>query len=168
MNPAEEDAARNCPWRDAESTKAGDVRVENVPDATIKESTDALIRTVRACICGGDLWPYHDLVPSEKGRPMGHEAIGVVEDVGRDVRKVKKGDFVIMPFAYSDGQSDLISPLEGTKFCVISHRPSALPPMPQKTFPLLRQNHPSNPTQLSADPPSGSGSRTSKVGRRCN
>jgi len=82
---------------------AGDVRVENVPDATIRESTDALIRTVRACICGSDLWPYHDLVPSESGRPMGHEAIGVVEAVGRDVRKVKKGDFVVMPFAFSDG-----------------------------------------------------------------
>src|SRR5436305_3917105 len=83
--------------------KAGDVRIENVPDATIKQPTDALVRITRACICGSDLWPYHDMEPTERGRPMGHEAIGVVEAVGRDVRKVKKGDFVVMPFAYSDG-----------------------------------------------------------------
>ncbi|HTX52923.1 MAG TPA: alcohol dehydrogenase catalytic domain-containing protein, partial [Candidatus Baltobacteraceae bacterium] len=57
----------------------------------------------RACICGSDLWPYKDLPPTPNGRPMGHEAIGVVEAVGKEVRKVKKGDFVIMPFAYSDG-----------------------------------------------------------------
>src|SRR5437868_12758631 len=84
--------------------KAGDVRIENVPDATIKQPTDALIRVTRACICGSDLWPYHDLPPTESGRGMGHEAIGVVEDVGAAVRKVKKGDFVVMPFAYSDGE----------------------------------------------------------------
>lgn len=83
--------------------RAGDVRVENVPDATIKQPTDALVRITRACICGSDLWPYKDLPPTENGRRMGHEAIGVVEAVGADVRKVKKGDFVIMPFAYSDG-----------------------------------------------------------------
>jgi len=82
---------------------AGDVRVEHVPDATIVEPTDALVRVVRACICGSDLWPYRDMPPVEGGRSMGHEAIGVVEDVGRDVRRVKAGDFVIMPFAFSDG-----------------------------------------------------------------
>ena len=84
--------------------RAGDVRVENVPDATIVNPTDALVRVTRACICGSDLWPYKDLAPTEKGRPMGHEAIGVVEAVGADVRKVKKGDFVVMPFAFSDGE----------------------------------------------------------------
>jgi len=84
--------------------RAGDVRVENVPDATISKPTDALVRITRACICGSDLWPYRDLEPTEKGQPMGHEAIGVVEAVGSDVSKLKKGDFVVMPFAYSDGQ----------------------------------------------------------------
>jgi len=83
--------------------RAGDVRVETVPDATITKPTDALVRITRACICGSDLWPYKDLPPTPNGRPMGHEAIGVVEAVGNEVRKVKKGDFVIMPFAYSDG-----------------------------------------------------------------
>ena len=84
--------------------RAGDVRVENVPDATIVNPTDALVRITRACICGSDLWPYKDLAPTEKGRAMGHEAIGVVEAVGNQVRKVKKGDFVVMPFAFSDGE----------------------------------------------------------------
>jgi len=83
--------------------RAGDVRIENIPDATIKKPTDALLRITRACICGSDLWPYHDLPPTETGQRMGHEAIGVIEAVGSDVRKIKKGDFVIMPFAYSDG-----------------------------------------------------------------
>src|SRR3954469_17330181 len=83
--------------------KAGDVRVENVPDPKIAEPTDAIIRITRACICGSDLWPYHDLEPSKNGRRMGHEAIGIVDDVGREVRKVKRGDFVIMSFAFSDG-----------------------------------------------------------------
>src|SRR5678815_2604801 len=82
---------------------AGDVRIENVPDATIVEPTDALLRITRACICGSELWPYKLLDPAEGSRPMGHEAIGIVEAVGSEVRTVKRGDFVIMPFAYSDG-----------------------------------------------------------------
>ena len=53
--------------------KAGDVRIENVPDATIVEPTDALIRITRACICGSDLWPYNELAATETGRRMGHE-----------------------------------------------------------------------------------------------
>lgn len=83
--------------------KAGDVRIENRPDAAIKVQTDAVIRVTRACICGSDLWPYNDMQPLAGGRPMGHEAIGIVEAVGADVRRIKVGDLVIMPFAYSDG-----------------------------------------------------------------
>jgi hypothetical protein len=82
---------------------AGDVRVENVPDARIVEPTDALITVTNACICGSDLWPYKSMEPSEVGRPIGHEAVGVVEAVGADVRTLKVGDVVVMPFAYSDG-----------------------------------------------------------------
>jgi hypothetical protein len=82
---------------------AGDVRVEKVPDARIEEPADAIIRVVRASICGSDLWPYKDMPASETGRPMGHEAIGVVEDVGAEVRRIKPGDLVVMPFAFSDG-----------------------------------------------------------------
>src|SRR5215213_3750513 len=83
--------------------EAGDVRVIDVPDASIVEATDAIIRITSACICGSDLWPYADLERIEEGRPMGHEAIGVVEDVGADVLTIKRGDLVVMPFAFSDG-----------------------------------------------------------------
>ena len=82
---------------------AGDVRIENVPDARPIEPTDALVVVTRACVCGSDLWPYNLMEPSETGRRMGHEAIGVVEAVGADVRTMKVGDVVLMPFAYSDG-----------------------------------------------------------------
>jgi threonine dehydrogenase-like Zn-dependent dehydrogenase len=82
---------------------AGDVRIEKVPDPKITEPTDAVIRVTRACVCGSDLWPYQKMERNDTGRVMGHEAIGVVEDVGADVRKIKRGDFVIMPFAFSDG-----------------------------------------------------------------
>lgn len=82
---------------------AGDVRVENVPDAHLVEPTDALLAVRRACICGSDLWPYNLMEPGEAARPMGHEAIGVVEAVGAQVGTLKVGDLVVMPFAYSDG-----------------------------------------------------------------
>ena len=82
---------------------AGDVRTENVPDAKIIEPTDAVVRVTSACICGSDLWPYASMERSETGNSMGHEAIGVVEDVGSQVSTIKRGDLVVMPFAYSDG-----------------------------------------------------------------
>src|SRR5881396_1098422 len=82
---------------------AGDVRIENVPDARLIAPTDALVAVTRACICGSDLWPYRTLGHSDIGRRMGHEAIGVVEGVGADVRTISVGDVVVMPFAYSDG-----------------------------------------------------------------
>src|SRR5436305_4147125 len=82
---------------------AGDVRIEDVPDPSIVDPTDAILRVTRACICGSDLWPYNSMAPSETGQSMGHEAIGVVEEIGADVRTVKRGDVVVMPFAISDG-----------------------------------------------------------------
>ena len=82
---------------------AHDVRVERVPDARLVEPTDALVTVTRACICGSDLWPYNAMKPSETGNRMGHEFIGRVEEVGSQVRTVKKGDLVVAPFAWSDG-----------------------------------------------------------------
>jgi threonine dehydrogenase-like Zn-dependent dehydrogenase len=83
---------------------AGDVRIESVPDSRVIEPTDAVVVVRRACICGSDLWPYKGLEEfPATGRRMGHEAIGVVEAVGTEVRKVKRGNVVVMPFAYSDG-----------------------------------------------------------------
>jgi threonine dehydrogenase-like Zn-dependent dehydrogenase len=85
---------------------AGDVRIEDVPDARLIEPTDAVVRVARACICGSDLWPYNGMEPTDGGRRMGHEAIGVVEDVGADVHTMKPGDVVVMPFAFSDGSCE--------------------------------------------------------------
>src|SRR3954465_2157724 len=82
---------------------AGDVRVEEVPDPTISDPTDALIRVTYACVCGSDLHPYHDLEATPEGRRMGHETIGAVEQVGEQVTTLRPGDTVIVPFAWSDG-----------------------------------------------------------------
>jgi threonine dehydrogenase-like Zn-dependent dehydrogenase len=81
----------------------GDVRVEDVPDPRLEQPTDALVRVVRTCVCGSDLHPYHSRRPSDTGSPMGHEFIGVVEETGPDVSRVRAGDFVIAPFAWFDG-----------------------------------------------------------------
>src|SRR5258708_38367261 len=83
--------------------KAGGGRVENGADPKVLDPTDAILRVTRACICGSDLWPYKLMEPVDNGQRMGHEAVGVVEDVGAEVRTLKAGDFVVMPFAFSDG-----------------------------------------------------------------
>ena len=82
---------------------AGDVRIETVPDPAVVEPHDALVRVTRAAICGSDLWPYKSMEPSDEGRRMGHEFIGVVEEAGADVRTMKPGDLVVAPFVWSDG-----------------------------------------------------------------
>ena len=82
---------------------AGEVRVDDVPDARLVEPTDALVTVTSAAICGSDLWPYKSMEHSETGRRMGHEFIGVVEDVGPEVRTLKAGDLVVTPFLWSDG-----------------------------------------------------------------
>ncbi|PSL02829.1 threonine dehydrogenase-like Zn-dependent dehydrogenase [Haloactinopolyspora alba] len=81
---------------------AGDVRVENVPDAAVQHPTDAVVRVVRTCVCGSDLHPYRSMPAGSGPAPMGHEFVGVVEETGSDVSTVKRGDFVVSPFAFSD------------------------------------------------------------------
>jgi threonine dehydrogenase-like Zn-dependent dehydrogenase len=78
------------------------ITIAERPDAALKEPTDAVVRVVLSCVCGSDLWYYRGDSPFEPG-PIGHEFVGVVEEVGSDVANVKKGDFVIAPFAFSDG-----------------------------------------------------------------
>jgi len=78
------------------------IGVAERPDPVIAEPTDAVVGVVLACVCGSDLWYYRGDSPFEPG-PIGHEFVGVVEDVGAEVRGIAKGDLVIAPFAYSDG-----------------------------------------------------------------
>jgi threonine dehydrogenase-like Zn-dependent dehydrogenase len=79
-----------------------DVRFEERPDPAILEPTDAIIRLSATCICGSDLWPYRGVNAIAEPTPMGHEYCGVVEDTGRGVRAIKKGQFVIGSFFASD------------------------------------------------------------------
>src|SRR3954462_12920491 len=72
------------------------------PDTSLRESTDAIVGVVLACVCGSDLWYYRGDSPFEPG-PIGHEFVGVVEDTGSEVTAIKEGDLVIAPFAFSDG-----------------------------------------------------------------
>ena len=72
------------------------------PDPKIQELRDAVVRVVLGCVCGSDLWYYRGLSPHELG-PIGHEFIGVVEQVGANVHDIAPGDFVVAPFTYSEG-----------------------------------------------------------------
>ncbi|MFE5568858.1 zinc-dependent alcohol dehydrogenase family protein [Amycolatopsis japonica] len=81
---------------------AGDVRVETVPDPKVSEPTDALLRVVRSCICGSDLWPYGSMPARDRGVRIGHEFLGLVEAVGSAVTTLKPGDLAVAPFVYSD------------------------------------------------------------------
>ena len=80
-----------------------DVRSEELPEPTIIEPTDAIVRNAATCICGSDLWEYRGLNPIEHPQPFGHEYCGVVEAVGGAVTSVKPGQFVIGSFFASDG-----------------------------------------------------------------
>lgn len=81
---------------------ARDVRFEDRPEPAILEPTDAVIRLPVTCICGSDLWPYRGISEYPEGTPMGHEYCGFVEEVGRDVKSVEPGQFVIGSFFASD------------------------------------------------------------------
>ncbi len=85
---------------------AGDVRVEHVPDPVLREPTDALVRVVRSCICGSDLWPYGSRPATEHGDRIGHEFLGVVEEIGAGVSGLKRGDLVLAPFVWADNTCD--------------------------------------------------------------
>jgi threonine dehydrogenase-like Zn-dependent dehydrogenase len=86
--------------------QAGDVRVETVPDPVLREPTDAIVRVTSACICGSDLWPYQSMKPSAEGRRMGHEFIGIVDEVGTEVSGLAPGDLVVAPFVWADNTCD--------------------------------------------------------------
>jgi threonine dehydrogenase-like Zn-dependent dehydrogenase len=79
-----------------------DIRLEERPSPTIDEPTDAIIRVTASCICGSDLWPYRGENDITAGAPIGHEMVGVVEEVGSSVTSFRPGDFVVVPFCHSD------------------------------------------------------------------
>lgn len=80
-----------------------DIRVEEVADPVLSTGGDAIVRVVAACVCGSDLWPYRGIAKVGEPHRIGHEFVGIVEDVGPDVRVVRPGDFVIAPFYVCDG-----------------------------------------------------------------
>jgi threonine dehydrogenase-like Zn-dependent dehydrogenase len=85
---------------------AGDVRVQDVPDPKLEEPTDAVVRVLRSCICGSDLWPYGSMPATGGGRRIGHEFLGVVEGAGPDVPGLRAGDLVVAPFMWADNTCD--------------------------------------------------------------
>jgi threonine dehydrogenase-like Zn-dependent dehydrogenase len=85
----------------------GDVRVENREDPRIERPTDAVIRVAAACVCGSDLWPYRGIEPVDGPTPMGHEYVGVVEQVGSDVATIRPGQFVVGSFFASDNTCEI-------------------------------------------------------------
>jgi threonine dehydrogenase-like Zn-dependent dehydrogenase len=80
----------------------GDIRVEERPDPTIEHPAQAVLKVVAGCICGSDLWPYRGENPITPGSPIGHEMVGVVEEIGPEVREFGVGDFVVAPFVHCD------------------------------------------------------------------
>ena len=85
----------------------GDVRAEQVPDPAIEQPFDAVVRVVLSSVCGSDLHPYHRRMnPDAPPRPIGHEFLGVVEEVGSAVARVKRGDLVVAADTFSDGTCD--------------------------------------------------------------
>ncbi|MFF5225061.1 zinc-dependent alcohol dehydrogenase family protein [Dactylosporangium sp. NPDC000521] len=85
----------------------GDVRVQEREDPRIAEPTDAIIRLSATCVCGSDLWPYRGIEQVDGPAPMGHEYVGIVEEVGADVRTVRPGQFVVGSFFASDNTCEI-------------------------------------------------------------
>jgi threonine dehydrogenase-like Zn-dependent dehydrogenase len=81
---------------------AGNVIVDDVPDASLSQPTDAVVRVLRSCVCGSDLWSYRGVINRAERSRLGHEFIGLVEEVGSEVRTLRPGDLVVAPFMWSD------------------------------------------------------------------
>jgi threonine dehydrogenase-like Zn-dependent dehydrogenase len=85
----------------------GDIRVEDRADPTIEKPTDAIIRLAATCVCGSDLWPYRGIEEVSGPAPMGHEYVGIVEEVGSDVTTIRAGQFVVGSFFASDNTCEI-------------------------------------------------------------
>lgn len=82
------------------------MEVREVPRPKIEKPTDAIVRVLKACVCGSDLWWFRGINEREHGSLVGHEAIGVIDEVGADVHDMKPGDFVIVPFTHACGHCE--------------------------------------------------------------
>jgi threonine dehydrogenase-like Zn-dependent dehydrogenase len=82
---------------------AGQVIVDDVPDPELRQPSDAIVRVVRSCVCGSDLWAYRDTFKREPRSRLGHEFIGIVEEIGSAVSTLQQGDLVVAPFSYGCG-----------------------------------------------------------------
>lgn len=85
----------------------GDVRVEDRPEPSIVNPTDALIRLTTTCVCGSDLWSYRGIVETTEPRPIGHEYVGIVEEIGTEVTGIRVGDHVVGSFMTSDNTCEI-------------------------------------------------------------
>src|SRR5215218_9518931 len=85
----------------------GDVRVEERDDPTVTEPTDATIRLSATCVCGSDLWPYRGIEAVDGPSPMGHEYVGIVEEVGSQVSTITPGQLVVGSFFASDNTCEI-------------------------------------------------------------
>ncbi|MEW2571977.1 zinc-dependent alcohol dehydrogenase family protein [Streptomyces sp. NPDC047070] len=83
-----------------------DLRVEDVPDPVVRQPGDAVVRVLRSCVCGSDLWAYRGESARTPGQRIGHEFLGIVEETGAEVGTVRRGDLVVAPFMWSDGVCD--------------------------------------------------------------
>lgn len=84
-----------------------DIRVEDIDLPVLEQPTDAIIKVAAACVCGSDLWPYRDVVHIEQPRQMGHEYVGIVQELGADVTGLKVGDWVVGSFVTSDNTCEI-------------------------------------------------------------
>jgi threonine dehydrogenase-like Zn-dependent dehydrogenase len=101
----------------------GDVRVEDRERPALVEPTDAILRVTAACICGSDLWPYRGIEKQDGPTPMGHEYVGVVDEIGADVKNLRVGDFVVGSFFASDNTCEIC--LAGYQTHCVHRQPGA-------------------------------------------
>ena len=87
----------------AEFVKVGEMKIVDRPMSEIEKDDDVIIKVIRTCVCGSDLWQYRGLDQAEGHENSGHEIIGIVEEIGPAITTVKKGDFVIAPFTHGCG-----------------------------------------------------------------
>jgi threonine dehydrogenase-like Zn-dependent dehydrogenase len=93
----------------------GDIRVEERDDPRIEQPTDAIIKMSAACVCGSDLWPYRGIEQLDGPTPMGHEYVGVVEEVGSHVHTIRPGQFVVGSFWACDTQESMLQAIHATR-----------------------------------------------------